>query len=81
MKHSIVIDGRNKTTISGVKQVLCLTEREAEVSLEEGTLSVKGEGLHANQLNVAEGVLVVDGTVQSISYGQAKGKGLAKWLK
>ncbi|MFZ5354786.1 MAG: sporulation protein YabP [Bacillota bacterium] len=66
--HNITIEGREKMTVSGVKDVSSFDENTILLSTEMGGLSIKGTGLHINKLNVEDGNLYIEGFVISCTY-------------
>ncbi len=83
-KHSLSVEDCKKVRISGVKGVESLSEKEAEILLDELKLILRGEKLNASQLNVEEGVLAVEGErIDAILY-QPKNKvkfHVGKWFQ
>ena len=71
-KHSVRIENREKIVLTGVTDVPAFNENEicAETSL--GQLTIKGEGLHINKLNLDSGDLFIDGQINSVSYTEIK---------
>ncbi|MDN5332197.1 MAG: hypothetical protein PWP45_1422 [Tepidanaerobacteraceae bacterium] len=84
-KHRLVLNDREILEINGVLNVEKFTDEDIVVATERGTLNVKGEKMHMKQLNLDEGVIVIEGYVKIISYteeGSAveKGKGFLNRL-
>ena len=74
--HQIIMQDRRMLTISGVSDVDSFDEAMVVVYTDMGELTVKGEGLHIQRLNVESGDLTVEGYVQTLSYAEtSKGKG------
>ena len=53
-RHTLVIDGNKKVSISGVESVNSIFDKEVEVALSDRRLVIKGSGLNASKLNVEE---------------------------
>ena len=68
--HSLLIKG--ETTITGIKQVISLEEKEVKVSLGEKTLLLTGSAFNAEKLSVEEGILVLSGEVETVKYASAQ---------
>ena len=51
-RHTLVIDGNKKVSISGVESVNSIFDKEVEVALSDRRLVIKGSGLNASKLNV-----------------------------
>ena len=78
-KHSLTI--RDLTTVTGVKSVVSLGEKEVRLALEEKTLTLVGHAFSAENLSLEEGTLVLSGEVESLRYGaKTEAKGLLKHL-
>lgn len=70
--HNVILEKREKLTISGVKDLGIYNEDYIELSTVMGYMTVKGENLHINKFNTEDGELKVDGTVFSVDYGEEK---------
>ena len=57
--HRLTMEGREKLTISGVEDVISFDEHEILLDTLEGTLLLRGEGLHINKLSVESGELQI----------------------
>lgn len=66
--HSITLDSRKRLSISGVDEVESFDETAISLSTQEGYLMVRGCDLHIEKLNLDGGELLVEGTVDSITY-------------
>lgn len=66
--HSVHMENREKMTISGVEDVASFTEENIVLLTNMGTLTVKGNDLHINKLNVESGELVIDGSINLCEY-------------
>ncbi len=75
--HKVVIEQRERFSVTGVTDVVSFDEECVVCDTEMGVLVFKGSGMKVNNLNVGSGELSVDGAVDSISYetGRAGGKG------
>lgn len=47
-------------TVKGVKQVIEISEREAQLKLNNNTLFIKGNGLNVTKLDKEQGVVVME---------------------
>ena len=63
--HRIVLDNRNRLTVSGVES---FDETSIVMSTAEGSLIIRGESLHIEKLSLDGGDLLVEGTVDSLTY-------------
>lgn len=80
-KHSIILESRNALSTSGVKDIYNFDENKVVLETSLGVLTIMGEGLHINKLNIEDGNLQVRGNISSCIYSESKnirdrGKGL-----
>ncbi len=66
--HNVILEGREKLSISGVKDVDSFDETVVELYTEMGMMEVKGSDLHINKLNLDSGEFTVEGQVDSVVY-------------
>jgi sporulation protein YabP len=66
--HKVIIDSREKVVITAVEDVDSFNETEVIMLTNRGFITVTGEDLHINKLNLEEGQLVITGTIQSLDY-------------
>ena len=66
--HQIVLEDRERLTISGVEEVESFDESTILLSTVQGGLEVQGEGLHIEKLSLDGGDLSVEGTVNALIY-------------
>ena len=64
--HRIVLDNRNRLTVSGVDGVESFDE--TSIVMSTGSLIIRGESLHIEKLSLDGGDLLVEGTVDSLTY-------------
>lgn len=80
MFQNLILENRNKLTISGVLDVLSFDDQIVIVETELGLLTVKGDNLRINKLNIDTSEVIVEGEVVSLTYNQKdngkKGEGL-----
>lgn len=69
--HTVHIDNRSRTSITGVSDVESFNEQEIILETEAGGLRVEGEGLHLSKLNLDDGQVVIEGEVISMEYEPA----------
>ena len=77
-KHTILIDERNKISVTGVLDVFAFDEENIVAETELGMLTIKGMDLHVNKLNLEKGELEVEGELDSVSYSQVGGHDKSK---
>ncbi|MGI6193740.1 MAG: sporulation protein YabP [Christensenellales bacterium] len=66
--HSVVMDNRERISITGVNDVESFNESEVVLSTEQGMLVVTGSMLHISRLNLDDGQLVVGGVIDTVEY-------------
>ena len=71
----LTLEGRKKLTLTGAKEVLRFDEELAELDTAMGTLTIEGTELKLKCLSLDTGTVVVEGQVQSFSYGQPRRRG------
>lgn len=81
--QNIIIENRKKVSISGVRDVESFDDENIVLYTELGLLTIQGENLHINKLNIDNGELIIEGDVDSCIYSDSdisnsKGLGLFK---
>ena len=71
----LTLEGRKKLTLTGAKEVLRFDEELAELDTAMGPLTIEGTELKLKCLSLDTGTVVVEGQVQSCSYGQPRRRG------
>ena len=76
MPHTVILEGREKLSISGVVDVQSFDEEQVLLETVRGMLVVRGRGLHVERLQLEAGELIVEGEVGLVEYDdsvQARG--------
>ena len=68
--QNVILENREKLTISGVLDVLSFDDQIVIVETELGLLSVKGENLRINKLSIDTSEVVVEGDIFNLSYSE-----------
>ena len=63
MPHSVILEGREKLTISGVTDVHSFDEEQVLLETVRGMLVVRGQGLHVERLQLEAGELIIQGEI------------------
>lgn len=71
--QNIVIEDRNKMTISGVELVDSFNESTIILTTVKGGISIKGENLNINKLNLDDGSVKITGLINSLIYISKEG--------
>ena len=74
LPHNLIVEGRKRLHVSGVSDVDSFDEKTVVVYTQQGELTVRGENLHINALNVENGELRLDGTVTALIYADEQPK-------
>jgi len=67
-EHKVVLDARQRISISGVEDVDSFNENEVIFLTNMGMMTVLGEDLHIARLDLEAGMLVVEGGIQALDY-------------
>lgn len=70
--HSIHIDNRMRTSITGVMDVLSFNEQDVMLLTEAGALNIVGNGLHLSRLNLEDGQICIEGELLALDYEAAE---------
>ena len=68
--QNLVLENREKLSISGVLDVLSFDDQVVILETELGLLNVKGENLHINKLSIDTSEVVIEGEVYNLSYSE-----------
>ncbi len=66
--QNLILENRNKLSISGVKDVLSFDDQVVIMETELGLLTVKGEDLKINKLSIDTQEVVVEGEINNLGY-------------
>ena len=66
--QNLILENRNKLSISGVKDVLSFDDQVVIMETELGLLTVKGENLKINKLSIDTSEVIVEGEINNIDY-------------
>lgn len=73
--HNVVMESRQKCSVSGVLEVLSFDENEIVMETSRGTLTIGGENLNVEKLSLDIGELTLEGDVDALIYADdTKGK-------
>ena len=68
--QNVILENREKLTISGVVDVLSFDDQIVIVETELGLLTVKGENLRINKLSLDTTEVIVEGTIFNLAYSE-----------
>lgn len=66
--QNLVLENREKLSVSGVLDVLSFDDQIVMIETELGLLTVKGENIRINKLSLDTSEVVVEGEIDSLSY-------------
>ena len=69
--QKLSLEGRERLTVTGVTDVDRFDEAAVVLQTTQGTLIIRGEGLHMQTLSLEGGEVSIDGTVDSLTYEDA----------
>lgn len=70
MEHRLSLEDRNRIDVTGVTDVDSFDDTTVSLTTSRGELTIRGQGLQVNRLNVENGLLSVDGKIDSLSYSE-----------
>lgn len=73
--HTLLLEGRSKMTLSGIKEVTGFSDSEVMLKTSCGALLVHGKNLNISRLNTDTGELFISGEVSVMKYSKDKNKG------
>ena len=68
--QNLVLEDREKLSISGVLDVLSFDDQIVILETELGLLTVKGENLRINKLSLDTADVIVDGEIYNLGYSE-----------
>lgn len=73
--HSIILENRDKLSISGVEHVISFNNEVVVLETVAGVLTIKGGELDVNKLNIEDGNISISGIICSLNYSDKHGVG------
>ena len=68
--QNIILENREKLSISGVLDVLSFDDQIVILETELGLLTVKGDNLRINKLSLDTSEVIIDGEIYNIGYSE-----------
>ena len=68
--QNLVLENREKLSISGVLDVLSFDDQVVIVETELGLLTVKGDNLRINKLSIDTSEVIVEGEIYNLAYSE-----------
>ncbi len=66
--HRITMESRESMEVRGVTDVISFDEESVVLDTACGGLSVEGSSLHIHVLSIEQGIVTMDGKIDSVSY-------------
>jgi sporulation protein YabP len=73
--HLLSVENRQRLNATGVLDVDSFDEKTVVILTNLGVLTVEGENLHINNLNVENGSIAIEGNIDQFRYTDLKEKG------
>ncbi len=67
-RHSLSMQERSSVELYGITDVLNFDEQSVVLCTTCGNLAIDGESLHIHVLSIEQGIVTLDGRIDSISY-------------
>ena len=83
-KHSFTLEERNQLSLSGVLEVVSISETTVSLKTSRGALLIQGKKLNIGRLNTDTGEFFITGEITLLKYSRDKNdgsifEGLFKW--
>ena len=72
--QNIVLENREKLSISGVQDVLSFDDQIVILETELGLLTIKGEDLRINKLSIDTQDVIIEGNINTLTYSDKEEK-------
>jgi len=69
--QNLVLENREKLSVSGVLDVLSFDDQVVMIETELGLLTVKGQNLRINKLSIDTSEVIVEGEISYLAYSEA----------
>lgn len=70
--HMVTLDNRKKMMVTAVTEVVSSTDKCVIAKLADSTMHVLGKNLRIGKLNLEEGLLIIEGEIDSLRYLETK---------
>jgi sporulation protein YabP len=68
--NSVILENRKKLSITGVNEVISFNDEVIVLTTNLGTLTLKGNDLKMNKLDVQNGDIMITGKINSLVYSE-----------
>ncbi|MBR6873233.1 MAG: sporulation protein YabP [Ruminococcus sp.] len=69
-RHDLILENRSRLELTGITDVDRFDEQEIALFTQLGELTIRGKGLHINEMSVGSGKLSVEGDITALIYGE-----------
>ena len=66
--QNLILENRGKLSVSGVVDVLSFDDQVVIIETELGLLTIKGDSLRINKLNIDTSEVIVEGNISYLAY-------------
>lgn len=73
--QNVIMENRSKLSVSGVESVVSFDDATVIADTLKGTIIVHGSGLHMEKLNLDNGEIKVEGTIDGVEYEDSEPSG------
>ncbi|WP_053955556.1 sporulation protein YabP [Inediibacterium massiliense] len=73
--QNIILENREKLSVSGVEHVTSFDENTVILDTAKGVLTIKGSHLDINKLNLDDGNVIVEGEIGTMIYSEKESFG------
>lgn len=70
--NTITLENRKRIMVTGITEVVSQIDKAVVAKTADSLLNISGSELRVTKLNLEEGVLVVDGKIDSFKYCEAQ---------
>lgn len=71
-EHDVRVNGRKRAEVTGVTSVESFDATAFALTTHAGALQIGGTGLHMRHLDLHAGVVIIEGTINSVAYEQTR---------
>lgn len=73
-EHKVTIENRERLTVGAVEDIESFDEEKIVILTDMGTMVVSGADFRINRLNVDDGQLIIEGSIDEIQYSDTAPK-------
>ncbi|MCL2540113.1 MAG: hypothetical protein FWE53_01595 [Firmicutes bacterium] len=81
VNHKLILDNRKALSLTGITKMDSINETHCECSIGSQFLSVTGSGIHIVKLDVEQGVLELEGSIDGVRYSGERKSVLKRLFK